>query len=59
MTEKGARSLGWLGQRTRGNIDEFTTTTARAIERVGGAERGRAVIILNPFEPPMIMRAIR
>jgi acetaldehyde dehydrogenase len=48
-----------LGQRTRGNIDEFTTTTARAIERVGGAERGRAVIILNPFEPPMIMRAIR
>src|ERR1700678_1171435 len=44
------------GPGTRANIDEFTTTTARAIERVGGAERGKAVIILNPVEPPMIMR---
>jgi acetaldehyde dehydrogenase len=44
------------GPGTRANIDEFTTTTARAIERVGGAQRGKAVIILNPVEPPMIMR---
>jgi acetaldehyde dehydrogenase len=44
------------GPGTRTNIDEFTTTTARAIERVGGAERGKAVIILNPVDPPMIMR---
>jgi acetaldehyde dehydrogenase len=44
------------GPGTRANIDEFTTTTARAIERVGGAERGKAVIILNPVDPPMIMR---
>jgi len=44
------------GPGTRANIDEFTVTTARAIERVGGAERGKAVIILNPVEPPMIMR---
>ena len=44
------------GPGTRANIDEFTTTTARAIERVGGAERGKAVIVLNPVEPPMIMR---
>jgi len=44
------------GPGTRANIDEFTTTTARAIERVGGAGRGKAVIILNPVEPPMIMR---
>jgi acetaldehyde dehydrogenase len=44
------------GPGTRANIDEFTTTTARAIERVGGAERGKAVIILNPVNPPMIMR---
>ena len=44
------------GPGTRANIDEFTTTTARAIERIGGAERGKAVIILNPVEPPMIMR---
>ena len=44
------------GPGTRANIDEFTTTTARAIERVGGAARGKAVIILNPVEPPMIMR---
>jgi acetaldehyde dehydrogenase len=44
------------GPGTRANIDEFTVTTARAIERVGGAQRGKAVIILNPVEPPMIMR---
>jgi acetaldehyde dehydrogenase len=44
------------GPGTRANIDEFTTTTARAIESIGGAERGKAVIILNPVEPPMIMR---
>ncbi len=44
------------GPGTRANIDEFTTTTARAIERVGGARCGKAVIILNPVDPPMIMR---
>src|SRR5690606_37421210 len=41
---------------TRANIDEFTQTTARAIESVGVAERGKAIIILNPAEPPLIMR---
>ncbi|PZT91564.1 MAG: acetaldehyde dehydrogenase (acetylating) [Citromicrobium sp.] len=44
------------GPGTRANIDEFTRTTARGIETVGGAERGKAIIILNPAEPPMIMR---
>lgn len=44
------------GPGTRANIDEFTSTTARAIEAVGGAEQGKAIIILNPAEPPMIMR---
>jgi acetaldehyde dehydrogenase len=44
------------GPGTRANIDEFTETTARAIETVGGAHRGKAVIILNPAEPPLIMR---
>jgi acetaldehyde dehydrogenase len=44
------------GPGTRANIDEFTETTARAIEQVGGAARGKAVIILNPVSPPMIMR---
>ncbi len=44
------------GPGTRRNIDEFTRTTARAIETVGGAERGKAIIILNPAEPPLIMR---
>jgi acetaldehyde dehydrogenase len=44
------------GPGTRANIDEFTQTTAQAVEEVGGAERGKAIIILNPVEPPMIMR---
>ncbi len=44
------------GPGTRANIDEFTETTAAAIETVGGARRGKAVIILNPAEPPLIMR---
>ena len=44
------------GPGTRANIDEFTRTTARAIEDVGGATQGKAIIILNPAEPPMIMR---
>ena len=44
------------GPGTRANIDEFTETTARGIETVGGAEKGKAIIILNPAEPPMIMR---
>lgn len=44
------------GPGTRANIDEFTRTTANAIEKVGGAEVGKAIIILNPAEPPMIMR---
>lgn len=44
------------GPGTRANIDEFTQTTARAVERVGGARRGKAIIILNPAEPPIIMR---
>lgn len=44
------------GPGTRANIDEFTETTAHAIEKVGGAERGKAIIILNPAEPPVVMR---
>jgi acetaldehyde dehydrogenase len=44
------------GPGTRANIDEFTVTTARALETIGGAGRGKAIIILNPVEPPMIMR---
>ncbi len=44
------------GPGTRANIDEFTETTAKAVEVVGGASRGKAIIILNPAEPPLIMR---
>lgn len=44
------------GPGTRANIDEFTETTADAIEKVGGAEKGKAIIILNPAEPPLVMR---
>ena len=44
------------GPGTRKNIDEFTQTTARGVEQVGGAEKGKAIIILNPAEPPLIMR---
>ena len=45
-----------VGPGTRRNIDEFTRTTAGAVERVGGAKAGKAIIIVNPAEPPMIMR---
>ena len=44
------------GPGTRANIDEFTQTTARAIEKIGGAKKGKAIIVLNPAEPPLIMR---
>jgi len=44
------------GPGTRANIDEFTQTTARGIETVGGASKGKAIIILNPAEPPVMMR---
>lgn len=44
------------GPGTRANIDEFTITTSRGIETIGGAQRGKAIIILNPAEPPMFMR---
>ncbi|HST84992.1 MAG TPA: acetaldehyde dehydrogenase (acetylating) [Kineosporiaceae bacterium] len=44
------------GPGTRANIDEFTRTTSRGIEVIGGAQRGKAIIVLNPADPPMIMR---
>ena len=44
------------GPGTRANIDEFTKTTSKGVEVIGGAERGKAIIILNPADPPMIMR---
>lgn len=44
------------GPGTRANIDEFTQTTSEAIEKVGGATKGKAIIVLNPAEPPLVMR---
>jgi acetaldehyde dehydrogenase len=44
------------GPGTRSNIDEFTETTSRAIEILGGARKGKAIIVLNPAEPPLVMR---
>ena len=45
-----------IGPGTRQNIDEFTRTTAGAVEKVGGAKKGKAIIIINPAEPPLLMR---
>ncbi|WP_339674401.1 acetaldehyde dehydrogenase (acetylating) [uncultured Zhongshania sp.] len=45
-----------VGPGTRKNIDEFTRTTAGAVEKVGGARKGKAIIVINPAEPPLIMR---
>lgn len=45
-----------VGPGTRANLDEFTYTTSNAIERIGGARKGKALAIINPAEPPMIMR---
>ena len=45
-----------VGMGTRDNIDEFTRTTSSAISRIGGADEGKAIIIINPAEPPLVMR---
>ncbi len=45
-----------VGMGTRDNIDEFTRTTSAAVEQIGGAGKGKAIIIINPAEPPLIMR---
>ena len=45
-----------VGPGTRKNIDEFTRTTAGAVEKIGGAQKGKAIIVINPAEPPLIMR---
>lgn len=45
-----------VGPGTRQNIDEFTRTTSGAVERIGGAKKGKAIIIINPAEPPLLMR---
>jgi acetaldehyde/propanal dehydrogenase len=45
-----------VGPGTRKNIDEFTRTTAGAVEKVGGAKQGKAIIVINPAEPPLMMR---
>lgn len=45
-----------VGPGTRKNIDEFTRTTASAVEKIGGAKKGKAIVIINPAEPPLIMR---
>ena len=52
-----AVSSASAGPGTRANIDEFTQTTARGVELIGGAAKGRAIIILNPAEPPITMRS--
>src|ERR1700749_2357505 len=44
------------GPGTRANIDEFTKTTSRGVQTIGGAQRGKAIIILNPADPPMLMQ---